>query len=528
MGMAASQCNFGALTRRKHDIGVNLERCSMEKTNLTREMRGVTLKYQNALNTKTLKWSNNSGMTYVDLSYANLMRPSNANQMKPYLITNANGNIVIDDKYKEYAEMISPDGKPGGDWESNRTKILASLIPDLSEEQINNSVAASNAADAAAQKFETLRNEADILYGKCKERACTKNFIAQCFGNITSVSNSAQQSSNSGTTSRIVNMPGMGFQVFYSNSSSNSSTTVNSSINIASDYADDEAQWTLGNSEETAKSQVKELLNQIKTNVSKYLTDKDLEAFNKAADKTCETYTNYVDSADEKNTEFPMSIDSKSKNYVIKVTEFINCLLNEYKNNGGTAEPSTENPSEFFYTYVNRDSESYKLYEAKQKELDEAKKELAAAVDNDNQSLTAEQESAIKFYDQLFSAIAEKGWNYNSQVNDNEYINNMLQNNQFFITTMEAKTDDEGKNYYEYEQSLASNFDNIVAVNDKTAQEDALVQYEYEKSIINEKETRVDTRMKNLETEQSSINKMLEGIKTERNDNIERTFSIEA
>ena len=494
MGMAASQCNFGALTRRKHDIGVALERCTMEKTDLTREMRKVTQNYQNALNTKTLKWSNNSGVTYVDLSYANLMRPSNANQMKPYLITNTNGNIVVDDKYKEYAEMISPDGKPGGDWESNRTKILASLIPDLSEEQINNSVAASNTADAATKKVETLRKDADRLYGECKERACTKNFVAQCFGSVTGVDFEGKASSN----------------------------------NIGDDYGKNDTKWSLGNTASGAKSKIKDLVEQIKTNMSQHLSDSDLEKFNQAADKICETYTNYVDSADEKNTKLPMSIDSKSKNYVIKVAEFIDCILNEYKYNGGTAEQSTQNPSEFFYTYVNKNSDKWGKYVAKQAEFEEAKKELDVAADNENQSLTADQESSIKFYDQLFSAIAEKGWNYNSQVNDNEYINNMLQNNQFFITTMETKEDDEGKEYYEYEESLASNFDNIISVNDKTAQEDALVQYEYEKSIINEKETRVDTRMKNLETEQSSINKMLEGIKTVRNDNIERTFSIEA
>lgn len=521
MGMAASQCNFGALTRRKHDIGANLERCSMEKTSLAREMRGVTLKYQNALNTKTLKWSNNSGATYVDLSYANLMRPSNANQMKPYLITNTNGNIVVDDKYKEYAEMISPDGKPGGDWESNRTKILAGLIPDLSEEQINNSVATSNAADAAKQKVEALRKEADRLYSECKKRACTKNFIAQCFGSVTGVNHieSSERTMFQSRLGRLLERTNT-FGITSSNSSSNN--------NIGDDYSEKDAKWSLGNTASGAKSKIKDLVEQIKTNMSQHLSDSDLEKFNQAADKICETYTNYVDSADEKNTKLPMSIDSKSKNYVIKVAEFIDCILNEYKYNGGTAEQSTQNPSEFFYTYVNKNSDKWGEYVAKQAELAEAEKELAAAVDNDNQSLNADQESAIKFYDQLFSAIAEKGWNYNSQVNDNEYINNMLQNNQFFITTMEAKTDDKGKEYYDYEESLASNFDNIITVNDKKAQEDALVQYEYEKSIINEKETRVDTRMKNLETEQSSINKMLEGIKTVRNDNIERTFSTEA
>lgn len=46
------------------------------------------------------------------------------------------------------------------------------------------------------------------------------------------------------------------------------------------------------------------------------------------------------------------------------------------------------------------------------------------------------------------------------------------------------------------------------------------------RASLNEKETRIDTRMQNLETEQSAINEMIKGIETVRNDNTERTFGI--
>lgn len=41
------------------------------------------------------------------------MRPGSANKNNPYLITNGDGKVVLDSKYQQYAEMISPDGKAG-------------------------------------------------------------------------------------------------------------------------------------------------------------------------------------------------------------------------------------------------------------------------------------------------------------------------------------------------------------------------------------------------------------------------------
>ena len=134
----------------------------------------------------------------------------------------------------------------------------------------------------------------------------------------------------------------------------------------------------------------------------------------------------------------------------------------------------------------------------------------------------------IQYYDQLFQAIADNGWEYNSQIGDNDYLNNMLQNNEYYITTMTAQEDDDGKSYFEYDSSLASNFDKIFPVTDDDAIEEAQVQYEYEKSIINEKESRIDTRMDNLKTEQSAVTKMIESIEQVKNENIERTMNITA
>ena len=127
MGLAASQGRFLGLTARKNAIGFDLMKLSNQKMALTRDMQAVTKQYQESLNSKVLKWSNNSGVTYQDLSYSTLMHPSELNKAGNYMITDKKGRIVLDKAYKKYAEMISPDGSPNGDWESNRTQILSEL-----------------------------------------------------------------------------------------------------------------------------------------------------------------------------------------------------------------------------------------------------------------------------------------------------------------------------------------------------------------------------------------------------------------
>lgn len=107
----------------------------------------------------------------------------------------------------------------------------------------------------------------------------------------------------------------------------------------------------------------------------------------------------------------------------------------------------------------------------------------------------------------------------------------MLQNNLYTITTVERTSEyDTDKNEFswlnEYSTDIASNCDNIFAVSDSDARNQALAEYEYKKSIINEKETRIDTRMQDLQTEQAAIKQMIESVDKVKNDNIERTMSV--
>src|SRR5574344_941659 len=134
MGMAASQVRFLSLQNRKNTIGMNLLTLSNRKASLSRDMNRVAAKYNEAMNQKNLKWSNDDGNTYTNLSYDLLMKPTTSqissgnvsvtNATEPYLISTADGKVVVDDNkitildstekkkntgttYRELATMIS-------------------------------------------------------------------------------------------------------------------------------------------------------------------------------------------------------------------------------------------------------------------------------------------------------------------------------------------------------------------------------------------------------------------------------------
>ena len=497
MGMAASQVRLLQLTARKNDIGYQLQNLSLQKTSLSRDMQRVTKEYQNALSTKTLKWSNNSGVTYVDLSYANLMRPGSVNGNVPYLITNASGNVVVDSQYQKYAEMISADGSAGGDYESVRTKILSSLC-GISSEDIEEQQTTQQAVVDAENTVNALIAERDKLEEPMKYK--TVNDFVDSFGTV-------------------------------------SETATGKSVNIGDLYGSNNDVFTLGSDQASAKTNLKSLLDSLYNNMSNYLSDADKKAMYEACDTAYTDLSQKIDDNTDDSGQTAIYKEDKkflnkvlSSTYKVHMTQLIDAILGAYEGQdcGGTVDTNTSGST--VYAWRDRESTAWNdwkaSYDAKEAEITTAKEELSKAVDEANQVFTSADESMIDFYDQLFTAIADRGWVGNSQVSDNDYLNQMLQNNQYYITTMEAVTDSEGNESYEYSESIASNFDNIYTVNDTDAQNEAQVEYEYEKSIINEKETRIDTRMQDLETEQSAINEMIKGIESVRDDNTDRTFSI--
>lgn len=490
MGMGASQVRLLALTSRQHEIGRQLQHYSLEKQSLTREMQKISKNYNLALQGKVLKWSNNAGVNYVDLTYSTLMRPGTANANKPVLLTNGSGKVVIDQKYKEFAEMISSDGKSGGDWLSNRTAILSKLT-GIPASTIDKSVETLNALNESNAVMEAAREKSV----EDKDRAMpyySANKFATYWGEVG-----------------------------------------------GHDFKQSSGSITLGK-QDVAVSKLASCVDTIKKNIRDYLPEDDYAKFEKACDsftKSCKSYiSGYSVNTDTQNMvkTGALPIQGNTNNFKLDVELTISGILAEYQAEGGTYNSHRGNET---YRVIKdgKDSDLYKQYLSSSQTASEKIEEYKTVVDIDNQVLTADQESLINFYDKLFTAVAENGWISDPTVSDNEYLNQMLQNNEYYITTMtknehQDDMDANGnfihKNEYDYSTDLWSNTDNIFAVNDEYTRQEALTEYEYQKSIVSAKEARVDERMRNLETEQSAIKQMIQGVEQVRNKNVETYFSI--
>ena len=152
------------------------------------------------------------------------------------------------------------------------------------------------------------------------------------------------------------------------------------------------------------------------------------------------------------------------------------------------------------------------------KDLEEDLKNVNGGVDN----------KLMDYYDALFQRIAENGWivdDKTSSKNNNAstYLNNKLQNNDFFVTECNEKDNAAGFNYT---SKIASSIRKIYQVHDDNAENEALVEYETEKSAISAKEAKIDVIMQKLETEQEAINTTMESVQKIIQENIEKTFKM--
>lgn len=494
MGMGSSAYREFFFINRKNSIGLELTRLSNEKVSLSREMQKVSRNYQDSLNTKTLKWSNNAGVSYIDLSYSNLMTPSAMNQQNPYVLTDSSGAVVIASNYQKYAEMISPNGAPGGDWESNRTKILSELT----------GIDASKIDTYATYKanLDSAQAELDGLYDY---KATTIDPMMTKF---------TGKRGTAGLLEKLGSTTGGG--TFASKGNWKDAYNSGDSIKVSS------------------ASELSGIGTQLKK-LAAFFPDIEKEDFEKGVDDALKGAMTSM----ANGTELPtggMVTGSKDKGFEVNVVSLVNMVLssagavkaedNAYSGSSKVNYEWYDTSSEYYTAWKKEHDAWHEKEEAGHAKYNAAETALAGI-------FTAAEEREIAFYDAIFTAIADKGWTYNDKVTDTTYLNEMLQNGAYSITTMTRSLYTDGKNTdgsarfsYEYSTDIAVNNKNVYTVNDSDVQNEALVEYEHQKSIINAKETRIDTRMKDLETEQSAIQQMLEGLKQVKNDNIERHLNV--
>ena len=131
-------------------------------------------------------------------------------------------------------------------------------------------------------------------------------------------------------------------------------------------------------------------------------------------------------------------------------------------------------------------------------------------------SVSSDDLAQSTFYDTLFNQICANGWTENNQIDDNDYLQEMLQNGMLYI----SKVKDDG---YYYQGNYATDT-YIKEVSDDTYIAQAEAKYNTEKAKLNTKEETLDMKMKNLDTEISSLTTEYDTVKNTISKNIEKSF----
>lgn len=155
--------------------------------------------------------------------------------------------------------------------------------------------------------------------------------------------------------------------------------------------------------------------------------------------------------------------------------------------------------------------------------VQDAKDRISELEENLENFYGDKDQKIMDYYDAMFLRIAEQGWEEDKYTKNDLYLNNKIQNNDFFLTECLQKTSNTGFNYT---AKQATNIIKIFTVHDENAENEALADYEAKKSEIQYKENVIDTRMAKLETEQEAINTEMDGIQKVCTDNIDKTFKI--
>lgn len=133
MGLAASQARLLTITARKADAEFQSMALSHQKLALSRDMERISSEYQDALNATKLVYDYyGSGNSDMALTYGLLMSPSIYNDYYPKLVTDAKDRVVLNSAYAAAAKKagIPAEGLLGTPSSDVRNKFIEALCSE--------------------------------------------------------------------------------------------------------------------------------------------------------------------------------------------------------------------------------------------------------------------------------------------------------------------------------------------------------------------------------------------------------------
>lgn len=580
MGLAAGQARLLTITARKSDCEYESMRLSHQKIALSRELSDLSNEYQNSLNqTKLIYDYYGTGDTSTPLSYGLLMSPSTLNDYLPITITDSLGRVTLNSKYaaaaraagipqeglgslpseamrnafvqglytsgiltKNTAETIlglpynQQAGFGGGtttavtttsgnidklieSLEENGTefttsKLVSSQQIQGAKDDMNNCIIRTKVIDSSGTATDT--DSADLTLAKLLSDENQYNL--DYYGSVRS-----EQSPVTATAmmQEYLTNPGGFVDWLYDEFSA--------VLNLGDGYT--------GKALEYALEETNNLINGPDTEEYQKWHDEWLNATgNSDWDESTEWGNGNVNGfLDPVGTQISSGVQNYDPNVVINgknYVGFVYAASNKGSDDDGndhcTGGINLNNIAKAFLTYFVKymDGVSNTAADGKEKYYVTAGSlEENRLATNDylfeytiktGSEVSSDDLGQATFYDALFNQICTNGWTENDNIEDNEYLQEMLQSGMLYISKMK----DDG---YYYQANYATD-SYIKEISDDTAIAQAEAKYTTEKAKLNAKEETLDLKMKNLDTEISSLSTEYDTVKNTISKNIEKSF----
>ncbi len=564
MGLAAGQARLLSITGRKSDCEFQSMRLSHQKIALARELADLSNEYQNSLNqTKLVYDYYGKGDTSTQLSYGILMNPSALNNYMPTIISDSLGRVTLNSKYAAVARAAGIPQEGLGTLPSEKmreafikglaqegliTEKLADTINHLPYNQgagFGGGTTVAVATDSGnVDDLLTYLNESGAVidinllasYNNPNQDGARKNSIELL------AKKNGQEIINSNTENGDVRTQlNLGDLIngtaiaqitaynghLYGSDPDTIGALQEEMLQGIFDQVDgclkqvlDLGDGYTGKALEYARASVNDLLatsddpRNVALKNNPHAVDVKYDNVNES---TAKEYIGWI--GGEKRTGICGWGHGKSK-YTIDIGNLLHAYLT------------------YFADYMNgiskTDSRGVEIFDISGQKYrgDKAEKDQIAcpvsgshlAMNNKTFQYTWKIGTEVSsddlgqstFYDALFNQICANGWTENDRINDNEYLQQMLQNGMMFISRMK---DD---NYY-YQGNYATDT-YIKEIADETLIAYAESKYNTEKAKLNAKEETIDLKMKNLDTEISSLTTEYDTVKNTISKNIEKSF----
>ena len=567
MGLAASQARLLTITARKSDCEFQSMRYSHQKIALSRDLAALSNEYQNSLDqTKLVYDFYGTGDETTALSYGLLMTPSELNGYLPTLITDGAGKAVLSSQYAAAARAagIPQEGLgclPSSDLRNKflqgladsgvisqnastiyqgiqyaqsmgmgTTDLVTTTVKQMTLSQLleyyesgeagdnpyiynNASIKAALESNGASVNEVVMRAEngkagnlndgnislSSILTGEyqilCKinnewknDRGTNMDNVAS---NIASLDIWTWMFDEFEAVLNVAGDSGISEALAYAESQTRQ---LLSADNLAKEYSGK----TKENKDDDNWSGVLDAMNGIEGNRNQgFVWDwfrKDEGSYSTSDYIGIATYHNTKSAKNNRADGVSISITNIAYAYLTYFAQAMQGLSkSDYSVDSTTGNRTVENSN-----LISLDDESF-LFDV--------------VVDT---GVNTDQALISGFYDTIFNQICTRGWTENNQIQDNEYMQEMLKSGKFFLATCS----DDG---YYYQGNYSTNT-YVREVTDEEAIAKAEAKYNTEKQKLNQKEEVLDLKMKNLDTEISSLTTEYDTVKSVISKNIEKSF----